>query len=110
MYQGYCDSKTGERIARLRRQREPNRRQFVRYVPGMTYRELKEIENSERQPHLEELLLLANFLKTSCEFLAFGRGRDKHELGIRESEYAQYFLGVPRYRIRQQQAKQHNGR
>ncbi len=109
MFTGHCDSKTGERVARLRRQRKPNRRDFVRHIPGMTYQELAEIENGERQPHLEELLLLAHFLETKSEFLAFGRDPGNRKLGIRERQYVRHFLGDPWHRIRHQLARYHNG-
>lgn len=103
----YCDEKIGERVSHLRRQLYPNRKDFAKQIRGMSYRDISEVESSRRQPLLEEVILLALFLRTSKENLAFGRGRQV--LGIQEEGYLLYVLGESWPMIRQHLARRHNG-
>lgn len=104
MYREYCDDKAGARIAHLRKQHTPNRRQFVRPIPGLSEIELREIEIDARTARLEEILLLALFLDFPVEYLAFGRGHQ--QLGDEEKKNIMIILGMPRHKVYEYLTKQ----
>ncbi|MGH7156706.1 MAG: helix-turn-helix domain-containing protein [Candidatus Saccharimonadales bacterium] len=73
----------------------------------MSYQDISDIENGDRQPRLEEILVLARKLGVRVRYLETGKGLVA--LGPQELGHIHDFLGDSESRKRRRLAKYHNG-